>query len=250
MDDGPDLGGQATAKLLRYDPSTGDRDLYVTVLDGSLAGRSGWVFSGDAHGDDGKPIDMFASSVIEVPRQTPPIASRTTPPGTREWRGENGWEIIFAKMPGLSSAECSLAWNPPTAGHMLFWTWDNNINLSAGFIGPAPPGARAGMMTAVEPVVVSVDGRILTKRPSIDAIVSPLHDAAMEMIASSIPIAWDRNNPGHDTGLETGAIFDLLRHGRKLTIQVNGQTYTEDLSGIGSALALFPKCINYKEAGQ
>ena len=108
MDDGPDLGGQATAKVLRYDPSTGERDLYVTVLDGSLAGQFGWVFSSEAHGDDGKPIDMFAGSVIEVPRRAPPTAAPATPQETREWQGEKGWEIIFAQMPGLSSAECSL----------------------------------------------------------------------------------------------------------------------------------------------
>ena len=124
MDDGPDLGGQATAKVLRYDPSTGERDLYVTVLDGSLAGQFGWVFSSEAHGDDGKPIHMFAGSVIEVPRRAPPTAAPATPQETREWQGEKGWEVIFAQMPGLSSAECSLVWNPPAADHGLFWTWD------------------------------------------------------------------------------------------------------------------------------
>jgi hypothetical protein len=83
LDEGPDLGGKATMKVLRYDPSTGERDLHVTVLGGSLAGRSGWVFSSEAHGDDGEPVDMFASSVMEVPRR-PPVAAPATSSGPRE----------------------------------------------------------------------------------------------------------------------------------------------------------------------
>jgi hypothetical protein len=60
-------------------------------------------------------------------------------------------------------------------------------------------------------------------------------------------VSWDQNNEGHDTGPETADIFNLLRHGHTLTIKTYGQTYTDDLTDVGSALALFPACIHYKD---
>lgn len=53
LDSGLDLGEEATAKVLRYVPLTGGRDLYVTIFDGKWAERSGWVFTSDGVGDGG-----------------------------------------------------------------------------------------------------------------------------------------------------------------------------------------------------
>ena len=50
---GPDLGDKVTVKVLHYYPKTGDRSLYVTVLDGNRAGQNGWMFANDAETPDG-----------------------------------------------------------------------------------------------------------------------------------------------------------------------------------------------------
>jgi hypothetical protein len=71
LDDGLDLGDQATATIGRYDPSTDDRTLFITVTDGPRAGKSGWVFSMDAHGDDGDPIGFFAFSLLNQGQAIP-----------------------------------------------------------------------------------------------------------------------------------------------------------------------------------
>jgi hypothetical protein len=71
LDSGHDLGDQATAQVIRYDPSTGDRDLLVVVKDGQMAGKSGWVFSTDAHGDDGEPVELFAYSLLTDNQSVP-----------------------------------------------------------------------------------------------------------------------------------------------------------------------------------
>jgi len=69
FDSGLDLGEQATAKVVRYDPSASNRTFYVTVVDGEWAGRSGWIFHLDARGEDGQIIDEFAWSEPEMPPQ-------------------------------------------------------------------------------------------------------------------------------------------------------------------------------------
>ena len=65
-DDGPDLGDAVTAKIERYDPATGDADLYVTLLDGPYAGKSGWMFSLEASEIDGASLGTFSHSVAEA----------------------------------------------------------------------------------------------------------------------------------------------------------------------------------------
>jgi hypothetical protein len=64
-DSGLNLGDHATAEVLRYDPSTEYRNLYVKILDGNSAGSRGWVFTLDGNGADGDPLDAFAGAVID-----------------------------------------------------------------------------------------------------------------------------------------------------------------------------------------
>lgn len=71
-DSGPDLGEQVTAKVLQYDPSTGDRDIYVTIMDGVFAGQSGWMFAFEADGADGQSINIFAEALLKAPPPPPP----------------------------------------------------------------------------------------------------------------------------------------------------------------------------------
>jgi len=61
-----DLGNQFTARIIDYDPSNGDRDFYVQVIDGAYAGRAGWVRP-SSQGDDGKPIDQFSEALAAAP---------------------------------------------------------------------------------------------------------------------------------------------------------------------------------------
>ena len=69
-DKGLDLGGQFSAKVLKYDPTTDDEwDFHVTILDGKYAGQSGWMLSLGASGDDGTPIDQFSEAVISDERK-------------------------------------------------------------------------------------------------------------------------------------------------------------------------------------
>jgi hypothetical protein len=251
LDSGPDIGKQATAKVLRYDPSTGDRSLYVKLLDGPQAGKRGWVFDLAATGADGKPVGMFAGSVVDIsPRQTPPAAPPVGAPDQRhEWSGQNGWEIVFAKIAGgQAEGDCSLTWNSgeDTQDHILLWVWNNAINLSVSFIGTAAPGSKPGPVAGLLHVQVSIDGRVVTERPFVDSIVRT-PDHGLLMVAEAMPVAWDNNDPGRDNRLQTEQIFDLLRGGRTLTIKADGQTFTESLAGVGSALDLFGKCINYHD---
>lgn len=50
---GPDVGDKVRVKVLHYFPDTGDRSLYVTVLDGDHAGQNGWMFANEAKTPDG-----------------------------------------------------------------------------------------------------------------------------------------------------------------------------------------------------
>jgi hypothetical protein len=64
---GLDLGEHATAKVLRYDPSSDGFDLYVEVTDGKFAGSRGWVFTSDGLDGNGDPLSIFADSMITSP---------------------------------------------------------------------------------------------------------------------------------------------------------------------------------------
>jgi hypothetical protein len=66
IDSGPTLDRDVTVKLLRYYPDTGDRPLYVTVLDGEHAGQKGWI---DAL--SGKTTDGVSISVLDFDVATP-----------------------------------------------------------------------------------------------------------------------------------------------------------------------------------
>jgi hypothetical protein len=77
-DDGPDLGDVVTAKLVRFDPLTDSRDIYVTVLDGKYAGKSGWLFTLEGSNTKGEPIERFSQFVIAVaPKPSVDPNSRT-----------------------------------------------------------------------------------------------------------------------------------------------------------------------------
>ena len=67
---GLDLGDEVSAKVIEYNPSSDDDwDLNVTIRDGKYAGRSGWMLSSDAKGEDGTPIDQFSEAVISDERK-------------------------------------------------------------------------------------------------------------------------------------------------------------------------------------
>jgi len=60
-----DLGDQFSARVIKYDPSSDDEwDLNITILDGKYSGKSGWMLSMGADGDDGIPVDQFSKAVI------------------------------------------------------------------------------------------------------------------------------------------------------------------------------------------
>jgi hypothetical protein len=69
-DAGIDLGEQATATIIQFDPATDDRDLYVRITNGEYAGKTGWTYSLHASGEDGSPIALFSEAVLEPPRPT------------------------------------------------------------------------------------------------------------------------------------------------------------------------------------
>jgi hypothetical protein len=64
--DGANLGDNVTVRLVKYDASTADADLYVTVLSGQYAGRSGWMLSMDGVTANGNPVAMFLQSATEA----------------------------------------------------------------------------------------------------------------------------------------------------------------------------------------
>lgn len=67
-DDGPDLGDNVTARVERYDPTSADADLYVTVVDGPYSGKSGWMHSLYAAEIAGASFTKFADAVsVSIP---------------------------------------------------------------------------------------------------------------------------------------------------------------------------------------
>jgi hypothetical protein len=163
------------------------------------------------------------------------------------WQGKNGWEIVYTKIPGGSSdRECALNWDPDNTDHRLFWTWDG-IMLMVGFMGPAPVGSEHGQMPEPSSLDLSVDGRTLKRGLTYGFVSKALPNYGQMIFVEPMHMAWDHNNLGHDTGLETEAVFNILRHGHNLKVQIYGQTYIEDLKGVGSALDLFGQCIKFME---
>jgi hypothetical protein len=60
-----DLGDEVSGKVIVHDPSKDDGwDLYVTVLDGNYAGKSGWMSALGASGEDGEPIARFDQAIM------------------------------------------------------------------------------------------------------------------------------------------------------------------------------------------
>jgi hypothetical protein len=169
--------------------------------------------------------------------------------GPTVWGDERGWQIVLAHLPGHEGKMCMLGQQLSTsqANHVLGWIWDDMINLSimfadSNFQAENDLNYTDQTIKGRSRLVISVDSAVLIDILNMRRVVetrSGKRAAVMEMRA----IAWDRNNGGHDTGLETEKIFNLLRHGRKLKIETYGATYTDDLRGIGKAIDLFPDCI-------
>jgi hypothetical protein len=76
LDVGPDLGKEAKVKVLHYYPASGDRTLYVTVLDGKYAGQNGWIFALGAETVDGKLVSTL-DFAIATPAPTADPMTRT-----------------------------------------------------------------------------------------------------------------------------------------------------------------------------
>ena len=188
----------------------------------------------------------------------PAVAAPATSSGLREWHGTNGWEIAYMPIPGRQSVSgCAMFWNAPpnyvSYRSTMLWVWDHQM-LEVGFIGPASPDLkrRLGARNESSVVIVRVDfdARILFTYPTMGAVIDAPLLGGPTLIIEPRFVSWDKNNEGQDTGLETAAIFDRLRSGRVLDVRVYDQTYSEDLRGVGSALDLFPKCLDYAAAAQ
>ena len=187
---------------------------------------------------------MFAGSVIAAPRSQPTAHTAPAASGPREWKGSNGWEVGYAAMGG-GTYSCVMVWSNQSNATLL-WVWDATM-LQVGFMGVAD-GMGVGLKQIAEPRV-TVDGQLLFKQMMTFGVVMDLPSRGRTLMIEPVFVSWDANNPGHDTGPETGTIFERLRSGHVLSVTIAGQTYQENLTGVGSALDLFPKCLNYA-AGQ
>jgi hypothetical protein len=132
------------------------------------------------------------------------------------------------------------------ADHSLILVWNDVTDLWLIFFDQNFAAANEDNYHNYEPArtkfVVSVDGKVIANFISIREVKTL---PSVGHVAVEMPhfIAWDKNNHGHDTGLETGQIFDAMRHGKLLTIETDGATYTEELRGVGSALDHFQDCF-------
>ena len=166
--------------------------------------------------------------------------------GPTVWGDKRGWQIVLAHLPGQEGKVCMLG-SASQGDHSLTWMWNDMVDLWIMFIDGNLEAENDLNFTEHDfnkrsRLVISVDGVKLIDINDIRTVVetrSGKRAAVMKMRF----IAWDHNNEGHDTGLETGKIFDLLRRGHKLKIETYGATYTDDLRGIGKAIDLFPDCI-------
>jgi hypothetical protein len=62
-----DLGEQATAKVISYDPTNYDNwELHLEIIDGPRAGATGWMPAFGAVGDDDIFIDQFEGAQIRI----------------------------------------------------------------------------------------------------------------------------------------------------------------------------------------
>lgn len=75
-DAGPNIGERAVVRILRYDPATESRALYVQVLDGAFADRRGWMFASDGAAEDGASLDGVTYDV-PAPRPSTNPMNRT-----------------------------------------------------------------------------------------------------------------------------------------------------------------------------
>ena len=171
------------------------------------------------------------------------VAFADEPTGdVRVWEGENSWSVIHAQVPGsLFGAECTLLWKPYLIDHALMWQWDG-VALTAAFMAPAPAGMSPGPMNMDTTFVVSVDGRTIINWPAGHDVALSIEGFGTTAVVASRTVAWDHNDKQDDTQPETEAIFDILRHGRELTIQLYGKTYVEDLRGVDSGIQQLHAC--------
>jgi hypothetical protein len=105
LDIGQDIGDQATAKVIRYDPSTGDRGLYVTVMDGIAIGKSGWMFVSEAEDGDGQPVGSFDREALKT---SLPLAPEQA---TEASSGEHSNQVFACKSP-VFAQEIMETFNP------------------------------------------------------------------------------------------------------------------------------------------
>jgi hypothetical protein len=240
---GPDLGEHVTVKMIRSAP---DYDMiYVSVIDGPFAGKTGWVLR-DGTDDAGDYVSLFDGAVVAV---TPRAAERRegSPRESRLWRGDNNWNVVY-RPEGTDTGSCTMFNGRNIAEHALFWKWDVTM-LTLGYVGPPPAGEPPPdwRRDAGSRLIISIDGHELLSWVVSYLDVVDQEGVGPRLVVRPRGVSWDQNNEGHDTGPETADIFNLLRHGHTLTIMTYGQTYIDDLTGVGSALALFPACIHYKD---
>lgn len=83
VDAGLDLGDGATARVVRYDPPSKNRDLQVAIIGGEHDGKTGWVYSFDATAADGERADQFSGTAIGKPTWTASRAAASPDTGGR-----------------------------------------------------------------------------------------------------------------------------------------------------------------------
>jgi hypothetical protein len=165
------------------------------------------------------------------------------------WQGQNGWEIALAAVPD-KDMQCVLLRETSSADHQLSWIWDDYYGLflmfmDKNFEAMNDHNYNESNSTGRERFIVSVDGDVLEDRGEIRTILD-LPSVGPVAFSSPRLLALDHNNPGEWTRPTTEQVFTKLRKGRTLKIDTYGVTYTDDLTGVGSALDLFPRCIMEK----
>jgi hypothetical protein len=102
-DSGLNLGDSITAQLVRYDPATSDRDLYVTILAGQYAGRSGWMFTLEGSTSKGDPMGTFLQSATEAAPEPPKDPNSKTYVTYKDIRAFNDISVCEDAMNAMSS---------------------------------------------------------------------------------------------------------------------------------------------------
>lgn len=244
------LGATGSLTVLRYDPKTDARSLYVKITSGLASGQSGWIdglgVSASLDKDADSVTDFHGeikelSSSISSPFENAPLQT----PSTHYWQGENGWEVAYGPVPGGTGNGCTANQESPSVDHQVILWWDHT-DLMVGFVGPAPDGA-VGVPTDETTITMSVDRHTFFQHPDGFGDVVDIPQGGRVFILPVLHLSWDQNNEGHDTGLETGEVFNLLDRGHRLTTRVYDRTYTNDLKGFKSVHRLFEKCLNYSD---